>query len=49
MNRFETFALGVAGAALAASVIGPTKLVIGGLVIAVGSYVWREYLAPKPP
>lgn len=47
MNRFETFALGLAGAALAVGFVGPVKLVVAGLATAVLSYVGRKFLLPR--
>lgn len=47
INTLSKIALGVALAGLASLFIGPWKLVIGGLVVAVASYTWSEYVAPK--
>jgi len=47
MNRFEFTALGVAAGAAVAGFLGTWKLVIAGVIVAVVSWTWRRYVAPR--
>jgi len=46
MSTVSKVALGVALAGLASGFIGSTKLVIGGLLVAAGSYAWSRWVTP---
>lgn len=46
MTSVGKIALGVALAGLASAFVGPAKLVIGGVLVAAGSYAWQRW-GPK--
>jgi len=46
MNSISKIALGVALGGLVAAFVGPAKLVIGGVLVAAGSYAWSRWVAP---
>lgn len=46
MTKLETMLLGVAGGALLVVYVGAVKLIVGALLVAAGSVVWRRFVWP---